>query len=272
MSTEQKDLEQNVLASRLSRGWSNFKQGKLISYKMMALILVVAAGLGLWWYIASERKKDSSRRWVEFDEATSAEKLEELAKRYPNTPLASYSLLNVARGQLGPDGIDILNSTRTEQRPVAVENIEKARKGFGELVGQFGDDLVGRAECYLGLAKAEMALVAVPVKTDQPAGPDPQAVGEFRGQVPKVVEYLDELAKLAAPDTPMAKDSKKLADALRNEQAPDPKDRLPAEEFKRIQRALYELRGPHMGRPGAAGGPLSPGGPFPPITAIPGGK
>ncbi len=266
MSTEQKDLEQNALASWLSRTWLNFKQGKLISYKLMALILIVTAAVGVWAYISYERKKANSRRWIEFEEATTAEKLEDLAKRHPETPLAAYSLLGVARARLGLEGIDVVNSPRIEKRAAAVENIEKARKAFGELLKFFADDVVGRAECYLGLAKAEMALVAVPEKPDD--------LTKFKGDVSKVVEYLDEFLKIVPNEIPLAKDTKRLADALRNEQSADPKERLPAEEFKRVQRSLYELRGPLPGLPGGPEPVRGPGpsdGP-PPVTVIPGGK
>ena len=59
-----------------------------------------------------------------------------------------------------------------------------------------------------------------------PATPGNQI--EFKGKVPKVVEYLDQLAEAAAPDTPWATDSKKLADALRTNEG----------EFVRVQRTL----------------------------------
>src|SRR4051794_2831976 len=104
--SEQKELEQNALASRLGRIWTNFKQGKLISYKVMAILLLVVAGVGLWWYIAAERKKAASRLWMDFDEAYTVEKLEELAKKDPQAVTARLAQLAIARSQLGPEGIE----------------------------------------------------------------------------------------------------------------------------------------------------------------------
>ena len=77
MNTEQKDLESNALAARLSRTWERFKQGKLISYPMMAVLLLVVTGLGLWWWIARERVKEASKTWVELEGANTVSALED---------------------------------------------------------------------------------------------------------------------------------------------------------------------------------------------------
>src|SRR5262249_13163159 len=115
--SEQKDLEQNALASRLNRVWTNFKQGKLISYKVMAIILLRVAGIGLWWYISVERSKNTSKQWVDFDEAFSLTKLEEIAKLGSKAPTTSkLAELLIARAQLGPEGIEQLASLRPEGR------------------------------------------------------------------------------------------------------------------------------------------------------------
>ncbi|MBA4189301.1 MAG: hypothetical protein C0467_14995 [Planctomycetaceae bacterium] len=253
MSAEQKETEPNALATSLTSGWTNFKQGKLVSYKLMALVLILVVGLGLWWYIAAERRKTTSKQWLEFDEASSIAKLEELEKRYPKAPVGRVTDLVVARSLLGPEGIDQINAKTAEQRAKAVESVEKARDLLAKLLPQFEKDPIFKAECLLGLAKAEATLVGVPVK--------PNELTEFRGKVSKVVEYLDQLAVAAAPDTPWATDSKKLADALRNEQAQTSAD------FVRIQRALtiqaplppeldpHGPGGPGLGFPGKGGFP-----------------
>jgi hypothetical protein len=248
MSTEQKDLEQNALASRLSRMWTNLRQGKLIGYKWMAVILLLVTALGLWWYISHERKKSTSSRWVALDEASTPAALEEITTNYPGTIQDRLARLELARNQLGEAGIDQLMSIQPEQQKKAVDNIEKARTAFGTLLDEFNDDPVFKAECLLGLAKAEAALVAVPTKSDQ--------LTEFKGSVEKVIEYLDRLSAAAAPDTPWATDSKNLADRLRG------KDR---DEFVRLMRDVFELPGATLPK-----GPTNPLGPFAPPVA-PGG-
>lgn len=245
MSAENKDLEQNALASRLGGAWSRFKQGKLISYKMMAVLLLLVAGLGLWWYISAERSKTASKVWLAFDEASSPAKIDEFVQAHPNTPAARWLEKGKASSMLGAEGIEVLTNDRSspDQRQKAVESIEKARETFGKLLDQFKDDPIGKAECLNALVHAEAQLVGVPVS--------PTQLTEYKGQVPKLIEYLDQLSTAAAPDTSWATDSKKYADLLKK----DPS------EFVRIQRALTSTRGPSFP---TGGDPHSPfGGPPP---------
>lgn len=216
MSAEQKETEQNALATTLTDGWASFKQGKLVSYRLMALLVILCVSVGVWLYISSERRKNTSRQWLAFDEARSIDALDKFEKANPNTPAAKVAEVVIARSLLGTDGIEMLNSPKAETRQKAVENIETARKEFERLLPLFEKDPVFKAECLLGLAKAEAALVGVPVKADAPAGLNPVAPSrDARGKVETVIKYLDELAAAAAPDTPWATESKKLADALR---------------------------------------------------------
>jgi hypothetical protein len=228
MSTEQKASEQTALATRLSGFWNNFKQGKIISYKWMAILLILVSAIGVTWYILSERKAATSKRWMEEEEANSLEAQEEIAKKYPGTILDKLARLQIARSLLGESGIELLAASTSGQRAVGVANVEKAREMFQKLVDDFKNDPVFKAQCLLGLAKAEAALVAVPTSPGQ--------LTEFKGKIPTVIEYLDRLSETAAPETSWATDSKKLADALRNEQSPT------ADEFKRIQRALFDFK------------------------------
>lgn len=255
MSAEQKETEQNALATTLTDGWTNFKQGRLISYRLMALLLILCVALGVWWYISAERGKNTSKQWLAFDEARSVDALDKFEKQYPNTPAGKVAEVVIARSTLGTDGIDMLNSPKAETRQKAVENIETARKEFERLLPLFEKDPVFKAECLLGLAKAEAALVGVPVKTDAPTGPNPVApTRDARGKVETVIKYLDELAAVAAPDTPWATESKKLADTLRANPS----------KFVDVQQALttQEPRLPDADPHGLGG--LPPGLPRPP--------
>jgi hypothetical protein len=238
MSAEQKNTEQNALARGLTSTWTRFKEGKLISYKLMAVILLLVAGLGLWWYIASERRKSASQQWMALDEARSVDLLEKVAKTEGNPTASHVADLAIARALLGPQGIAVLNAptptgTSNDQ---AVANIEKARETFTKLLDQLNHDPVMKAECLLGLAKAEAALVGVSAKSEPapPGGQLPLAPSkDFRGSIDKVIEYLDKLSEAAAPDTPWATDSKKMADALRSNR----------DEFTRIQQSLTGYHG-----------------------------
>jgi hypothetical protein len=249
MSAEQKDIEQNALAAKLTGWWGDFKQGKLIGYKWLAGLLIVTAAVGITWYISSEKKKAGSKQWLAFDEANTVAKLEEIVKKDPQAPTARIAELLIARGLLGPDGIELLNSRAPEQRQKAIENIEKARESFGKLLPQFEKDPVFKAECLLGLAKAEAVLVGVPLKSDQPVGIGPAApTRDAKGKVETVIKYLDELAAAAAPDTPWATESKKMADTLRANPG----------KFVDIQQALTQPPAPKFDDPHGPLGPLGP--------------
>lgn len=249
MSTEQKSTEQNALATRLSGFWSNFKQGKIVSYKWMAIILVLVATIGVTWYIFSERRSAASRRWVEEDEAKSVEAQEEISKKYPGTIQDKLARLQIARALLSDDGIELLGASTDTRRNEGVANIEKAREMFQKLLDDFKDDPVFKPQCLLGLAKAEAALVGVPSAPGQ--------LIDFKGKVPKVVEYLDQLAAAAAPDTPWATDSKKMADALRDEKSAS------YAKFIEIQQSMFKLTppGPEIPKGDGPRPPIMPGVP-----------
>jgi hypothetical protein len=258
MSTEQKPApiepkhepkaEPNALATGLSTGWARFTQGQLISYPMMGVFLLIVAGIGVTWWIVHERRKAESAKWVELDARSTNADLEEFAKKYPGTRQAKLAELEVARNQLGPEGIDRLTADRPEVRKLAVENVEKARTSFATLADDFKDDPVIHVLCLLACAKSEAVLVGLP-KEGQ--------LQEFRGNPAKAIEWLDKVF-VAAPDTDWGKDAKKLADALRNLNTQAQVVQLQASVY--IMPTLPKFDGkmpldPTHGFPGGLGGP-----------------
>lgn len=227
MSTEQKPAtpanepkpEPNALASGITTGWEKFKQGKLISYPMMALILFLIVGIGVTWWLLYERSKTQSARWVELDSRASEASLKEFIDANPGTIQAKIAKLEIARLHLGQEGVDRMyveaqipgdpESERRarETRDSGVRNVEKSREEFEELVNEFNHDLPIKVECMWARAKAEAALVGIP-KEGQ--------LDQRRGDPAKAIEWLDKVAE-AAPETPIGKDAKKLADTLRNQ-------------------------------------------------------
>ncbi|MBX9579653.1 MAG: hypothetical protein K2X87_05030, partial [Gemmataceae bacterium] len=248
----EKELETNSLADWLGRTWTRFKQGKLISYPVMALLLLLVAGVILFVYIRSAQASAESQAWVALEGANTDGALEDLARRYPDSTVGRVAEFHRARNLLGPEGIDRLVTRDEAERKKALANIDTARDQMTKLAEAFGDrEPALRAECYLGLVKAEAALIGI-----NKAG----ASDEYRGSVDRLTEYLDKLAK-AAEGTPWGDEAAKLSEKLR---AADPKAR---EELVAVQRSLYNtalLPGP----PGT--GPLPPAGDLPGLGGIPG--
>ena len=205
--------EPNALATALSSGWEQFTKGELISYRLMALILVVVAAVGTTIYITRSNFKVASALWADFDSlngSTSVSSLKEFAGKNPDTVPGRLAELELARALLGPDGIERFNSPDAAKRKEAVANVEQARDSFVKLAEAFKDDPVLKAVCWQGAAKAEASLV----------GMTKEGTTQRIGDPNKAVEYLDKVAE-AAPDTDWGKDAKKLADILRNKNTQD---------------------------------------------------
>jgi hypothetical protein len=247
----EKSLETNSLADWLGRTWTRFKQGKLVSYPVMALILLVVAGVALYVYIRSARSSAESQAWVALEGASTDGALEDIARRYPDSTVGRVAEFHRARNLLGPEGIDRLVTRDEGERKKALENIDAARDLMAKLADAFAGQPVLRAECYLGLAKAEAALIGI--------NKDGK-LDEYRGTVERLAEYLEKLAEAAA-GTPWGDEAAKLLEKLRG---PDPKAR---EELVAVQRSLYNT----ALLPGPTGtGPLPPLGDLPGFGGTPG--
>ena len=106
MSTEQKPAtepkaEPNALAATISASWEQFKQGKLLSYPMMAVVLLLIAGIGITVYIVGEKRKAESAKWTDLDSrySYSIKSLEEFAEKPENAGgiQAKLATLEIAR-------------------------------------------------------------------------------------------------------------------------------------------------------------------------------
>jgi hypothetical protein len=223
--------EPNALASALTGGWEKFKQGQLLSYPMMALLLLIVTGIGVTWWIMHERTKTRSALWVELDGLTTPAALKEFAEKNPTTAQGKLANLELARVQLGPEGIDRMTALDPAARKAAVASVEQARESFAKLVDEFKDDPVIKVECMLACAKAEAVLVGYP-KEGQVANPlDPKPL-ESRGDPKKAIEWLNKVAE-AAPDTDWGKDAKKLAETLQNQNT--------EQQVRTLQSMVYDL-------------------------------
>jgi tetratricopeptide (TPR) repeat protein len=216
MSTEQKpaSTDQNALASGLTSAWTRFKQGKLLSYPMMALILLVVTGIGFGWWLISEGSKEKSAKWTEWDkevgQSGSIASIKEYAEKNPGTTQGKLANLEIARLQLDREGIQQLNNPfNPVARAAGFDSIEKAREGFEKSADDFKDDKVLYPECLYGRAVAEAVLIGE-LKPGQ--------LEKFRGDPDKAIELLDKVVAFD-PDNEWGKNAKKLADLLRTNRA-----------------------------------------------------
>ncbi len=224
-----------AIADRLSSGWQSFKAGKVISYKWMAIVLILVTAVGVGWYIWWEGRKAESAKWVALTECTTVEKLEQFENQYPGTPQARAARLDRLRVMLQRQGLAVLrpqsmqslldpNSPKVDDaaRKAAADSIEKARDLADRSADEYKDDLPGRVECLYAGAVAEEALVGLP-RADNPS--------EYRGSVTKLVERLNQLAEAAPEDNPWGKWARTRVEQLQKPGA--------AEEFVAYQRTAY---------------------------------
>lgn len=255
MSQEPRPAETGDTWERLNDLWLRFTQGKIISYRWMAVLVLVVMAAVVTWYILSERRAANSARWAELAQTSSLDALKRLAEdnRFGPTVPGKAARLQWARALLGDNGLELLQSGNADARQRGVENIEKARELFQQLQKDFPNDPIVQAECWLALAKAEAALVGVPTRPDQ--------LTEFKGDLAKVKEYLQQFVA-AADGTPWAKEGQQLLDALHKDES----------EFVTVQRLLW------TSAPAFPSGPLSPlppapaGGETPALPILPGGQ
>ncbi len=231
--------------------WQKFKRGELLSYKVMAVVLLIATGVGLLVYMRSQGEVGESKMWLDLELAVTPQDLEKIMTDYPKTVPAQLAEFHLARIKLGPEGIDQLITGEEKQRQRALAAIESAKESFNKLAPELKDSPVLQAECYLGLAKAELALVGI-TKEGRP--------DTFRGSPTAAAESLEKLAAVAE-GTPWGEEAKKNAAELRaagGTLSPD---------IMRVQTNLYNMAlfpsRPGGGMFGPGGSPFGPGGGMP---------
>jgi len=252
--------------------WQKFKRGELVSYRVMAVMLIFLAGLGFFWFITIQNEVGDSKKWLDLEMASSPEALEAIINEpaYRDSVPAQLAEFHLARIRLAPEGIDRLVTGDPQDRQRALASIEMAKDTFTKMAPELKDSPVLQAECYLGLAKAELALVGITKEG---------RIGDFRGDPRAAADWLDKLAAVAE-GTPWGDDAKKIAADLRSP------DAQLGQKIRDTQTSLYNINlfpsrpgmfGPGGGMPFGPGGmPFGPGtSPFGPmggpISGLPGG-
>jgi len=185
MKAEQrKQLEQNELVARLSRWWKGEGDQKSSTtvWAIVGVVVLVILLIFAWRYYNESATRTRSALWGELQTAAETSALEQIVEANRGTPAARAAKAQLARGWL-QDGLSKLGSDLF--RPAAIENVEKARKTYAELLKEATEDLPLQRESLLALAKAEESLIGVP-KKENPS--------EDRGSIDRALELYQELA------------------------------------------------------------------------------
>src|SRR5437868_3055076 len=133
MKAEQRHkLEQNELSKRLGKVWQAVNSGSTtatVVWGVILLILVVAIG---WRYYSRTTSDTRSRLWYELDVATNVEDLKKVADEAKGSTVGRVAKFHQAR-VLMQDGMSKLTSANADDRIKAADNLEEARKLYGEL-------------------------------------------------------------------------------------------------------------------------------------------
>ncbi|QDU21109.1 tetratricopeptide repeat protein [Urbifossiella limnaea] len=260
--------ETTTPGAAIKAAWQRFTRGELVSYRVMAILLILIVGVGVLWFMNFQGNVAGSRQWLDLELASTTEDLEKVISDYPGTAPAKVAEFHLARIRLAPEGIDKLVTGDPQERAKALAAIEQAKESLSKMAPELKDSPVLLAECYLGLAKAELALVGITQEG---------RIDTFRGDPREAAQYLEKLAEVAK-DSPWGEEAKKLAAELR---APGG---ATTQDIQRVQTDLYNMlrfpARPGGGMFGPGGMPFGPGGgmpfgpgssPFGPISGLPGG-
>ncbi len=200
----QEKLNKNALYSWAEKQVENIRSGRLFTTRFVGLALAAILAIGLIIFLVKSGKSDKSRIWSDFAGANSSKLLKDFVDQNPKSPVTKEARLQLARIQLGPEGLDRLSSKEKDQRTKAIENVEKGREEMTKLAEEFKDDLTLKVLCLQSAGEAELALVGIPA----------ESTSQHRGSVEKAVEYFNQVATVAGPTTPVGEAAKKKADDL----------------------------------------------------------
>ncbi len=217
-----KELQTNYLADRMGRLVQGMRAGPQSTSSMVAWVFVsLTIGTVVVWYVASANSNRSTL-WVKFDEDSNQHNMAgliNLAGKNPATLPARASRFQVARINL-QEGLASLYSI---QHDSAVLQVERARKLYTDLVRECTDDPMLAPQALMGAAKAEEALVGIPIGDD---------TAKSEGSLDTALGYYRRITQ-DYPKSFLAKAAQARIDSLDSE-----KNRADAEKFYQEMRNL----------------------------------
>lgn len=198
-------LNKNALYTWAEDFLESVRSGKVFTTRVVGIALAAVLAIGLIVFLVRSGRSEKSRVWSDFDAAMSEKSLKEFADQNAKSPAAKVARLQLARIQLGPEGLDRLASKDKETRTKAIASIEKARDEMARLADEFKDDVTLKASCLIAAGEAELALVGIPAA---------DSGSKHRGTVEKAAEYFNQVATAVGPTTKAGEAAKKKADDL----------------------------------------------------------
>lgn len=219
---ERKQIETNSLVLTVQK-WKKHLSGRTLYYIIGTIVLIVA-GVLIYRYFSSERKKARDAIQFQLINADTPEKLKQGMEDHRGTIDGSLFKIQLARLLLKQEGLPKLGTDRAEARRLAANSVSDARDYFLELTTEFKEkEQAGLLqEAWLSAAKAEEALVGIP-KTE--------ASTDSRGDLDKAIEYYEKAAAIF-PDESFSKKYKEWADKLKANKT----------QFIADQKELYKAR------------------------------
>jgi hypothetical protein len=195
-----KESPAHAVRQRVGRLLSDFKARPSTSSIVfwVALLLVVGLVVG-WMVIRRQEKERSSATWLKYDESTTVEDLERLARDHPGTTAALAARFEQARLQLR-QGLDKYAAGEEKERTEAQENLKQAAKLYEDLAREAGSYPLLVQEALRGAAKAR----------------------ESQGDLDGALKDYRDLAN-AKPETDV---TKAAAEAVKNLEDPDTRKKL----------------------------------------------
>jgi predicted negative regulator of RcsB-dependent stress response len=201
---KRKEIETNSLARWLSNVRAGTK--RRAAYLWIGGILAVILLIVGWNYFSKSRARSQAEQWIALDDADSKDELKAVREQYRDSIVGRVARVRLARLALGQDGIEKLGTTDVEARKAAITSIEDARDLYAGVAPELKDNAALQQEAWLGAAAAEEALMTAP---------DGDNTSQSRGQISKVIEYLEK-AKVVAGDSEPGKEIEKKLTTYRD--------------------------------------------------------
>jgi hypothetical protein len=216
-----KESPTHAVRQRVGRLLKEFKARPSTSSIVFWVALLLVAGLVVGWIVIRKQEKErSSATWLKYDESTTPEDLETLAKNHPGTTAALAARFEQARLLLR-QGLEKYAAGEEKERTEAQDKLKQAGDFYEKLAKEAGSYPLLVQEALRGAAKAR----------------------EAQGDLDGALKNYRELAS-AKPETDV---TRAAAEAVKNLEDPDTRKKLEAfyGELKQLTSAKAPLPAEH---------------------------